>query len=101
MGQDRKQATEAMGIAYRTLGAFEKLENDTLPAKGSRRAIEIHYGWRAGIIEDIWNRRRSIEPGTLTLEDLRAPANEGVLEARHLTDDQLINELAFRLIMKQ
>lgn len=100
-GQDRKQATEEMGVSYRTLGAFEKIENTKLPAKSSRRAIEQHYGWRIGVIEDIWKRRREIDPGTLTMEDLLPPENRGVLEARHLTDDQLINELTFRLIMKQ
>lgn len=100
-GQYRQTAATAMAINYRTLGNFESARSESLPNKTTLRAIEMHYGWKPGIVQECWDRRRDIADGDLELADLEPPQDQGVLEARHLTDDQLIHELAFRLIMKQ
>ena len=102
-GLYRQTAAERMGLNYQTLGTFESASRATLPKLSSRTAIEKFYGWRLGSILEIWGRRREIPFGSLTEADLLAPLppeKTGLLEARHLTDEQLINELSFRLLMR-
>ena len=101
VGQTRQYAAQHMGINYRTLGNFEHARIPSLPNKTTMRAIEMHYGWRQNAIQDVWDRRRKLADGELGLQDLLAPAQTGIIEARHLTDEQLIHELTFRLIMRQ
>ena len=99
----RMTAADKIGINYKTLSDFEGGRRAGIPATGSRTAIEVFYGWRLGAIRDIWDRRHEIPFGSLTEGDLKpipGPEKTGLLEAKHLTDQQLINELSFRLLMR-
>lgn len=100
-GYNRKETARRMALGYQTLQMIESGGLRTIPNKMTLRAIETYFGWRTGVLTDLWERRRTIDDGELSLEDVQQPPDQGVLEARHLTDEQLIHELTFRLIMKQ
>lgn len=100
LGDNRKEAARKMALGYQTLQMIESAGLRTVPNRSTLRAIEAYCGWRPGVLGELWERRRNIEDGELSQEDLKPLPDQGVLEARHLTDEQLIHELTFRLIMK-
>jgi hypothetical protein len=101
-GHTRQYAADAMGINYRTLGGLERAEGKTPkgPLASTLRAVEDFYGWREGSMREFWENRRTYKFGSVTEEDFLPPAPTGMLEAAHLTDQQLMNELSFRFLMR-
>lgn len=99
-GRHKKEAAVEMGIADSTLRFLELGKNSRFPQQGTLNAIEDYFGWRRGVMKDAWNNRRSIAPGTLTLDMMLPEKPAGLLTAAHLTDQELMAELNFRFLMR-
>lgn len=104
-GLTRGTAADRMRINYRTLGTLERgeLGSSRGPLASTLRAVEGFYGWKPDSMHQFWQDRRSYKFGTVT-EALFAPDPEpeptGLIKAAHLTDEELMNELSFRFLMR-
>jgi hypothetical protein len=91
-----------MGINYRTLATLERAELKT--AKGplalTTGRVEKYYGWREGSMREFWENRRQYAFGDVTEELFHDEEPQGLVKASQLTDEELINELHFRFIMR-
>lgn len=101
-GHTRQYAADAMGLNYRTLGGLERGEGKSSkgPNPATLRSVERFYGWREGAMREFWENRRSKRFGSVTAEDFEVPEPVGLVSAAHLTDEQLMNELSFRFLMR-
>lgn len=99
-GRDRKTAAREMGLSDGTLQLIEASKNTKPPTPRTQRAIETYYGWRPESLAEVWDNRRNIQPGELTLETMLPPKPAGLVKASHLTDAELMAELNFRFLMR-
>ena len=101
-GSTRQAAADAMGINYRTLGSLERAELKTPkgPLALTCRAVEKFYGWRDGSLREFWENRRKYTFGDVTEELFHVEEPQGLVKASELTDEELMNELHFRFIMR-
>lgn len=104
-GHTRQYVADAMGINYRTLGGLERGEGKTAkgPTPSTMRAVEEFYGWRKGCVRELWENRRAFKFGSVTIESFQPepePEPTGLKSASELTDDELMNELSFRFLMR-
>lgn len=105
IGLPRGYVADKMRINYRTLGTLERgeLKSRRGPLASTLRSVEEYYGWKPDSMHKFWEERRNYKFGTVT-EALFAPDPEpeptGLITAAHLTDEQLINELSFRFLMR-
>lgn len=102
-GHTRQYAADTMGINYRTLAGLERAERGSStkgPLVSTLRAVEQFYGWRIGSMREFWENRRQYKFGSVTEEDFLPPEPTGLVSAAHLTDQELMNELSFRFLMR-
>lgn len=105
-GRPRKTAAIQMGVSPGTLSRFERGLNEgngVRPKMSTLRAIELAYGWRPGVLVEIWDNRRFLSPDDITEEMLLPkdnPVQARIQEAHHLTDEQLMAELQYRFLMR-
>jgi transcriptional regulator with XRE-family HTH domain len=98
-GLNKKQAAGEMGVNPATLQLFEQ-GRTTVPNRSTMMAIETFYGWRRGVLLELWDRRRELDFGDVTEDLVKRPKPVGLPTAAHLSDADLMAELNFRLIMR-
>lgn len=98
-GMNAKTAAENMGVNPATLRSFEH-GRTIVPNRSTMMAIETYYGWRHGVLLELWDKRRELEFGAVTEDLVQQPKPTGLPTAAHLSDADLIAELNFRLIMR-
>lgn len=100
LGYNRKVAADRVGLNYRTLSDVERGER--LPNKSTLSAIERTYAWSEGALLRLWDNRKQIPFGSLTIEDLRVKPHEievPLAKASELSTEELLAELNFRVMM--
>lgn len=99
-GWQRTVAAERIGINYRTLQDVER--GKRLPNKTTLAGIERGYGWSEGALLRLWENRKNLEFGATRLADLRLHPSEipvPLVKASHLTTEELLAELSFRVLV--
>jgi DNA-binding XRE family transcriptional regulator len=97
---NRVQAAEKIGLNYKTLQDVEK--GHRLPNRSTLSAIERAYGWSEGSLLGIWEKRRSLEFGSVHAVDLRLKPSEipvPLAKASELSTEELLAELSFRVLV--
>lgn len=100
LGLNRKQASELIGLNYRTLQSVE--HGIRLPNRTTLAAIERAYEWAPGVLLELWDNRVNLEFGKVLGTDLRAlpkHINVPLIKASDLTTEELLAELSFRVLM--
>jgi transcriptional regulator with XRE-family HTH domain len=100
LGYNRKISADKIGLNYRTLSDVERGER--LPNKSTLAAIERAYAWSEGSLLRLWENRKQLVFGNVTIEDLRVKPHEievPLAKASELSTEELLAELNFRVMM--
>ena len=105
-GESQAAFAHRADINPKTLWSAET--GDRFPQDVNQRKIERALGWRSGAIADIWADRADLTPGQVILAKMLDGAGEAtwmdldkedvapLTKAIHLTDEELLAELAYR-----
>lgn len=98
-GLNRKTAAAQMGVNPSTLQLFEQ-GRTMVPNRATMVAVETYYGWRRGVMLELWDKRRDVEFGDVTMDTVQPDKPTGLVKASQLSDQELMAELNFRFLMR-